>query len=91
MEPVGLVFKDEGVDKYGKKRQGEIMLVHVCQTCGEVSTNRVAADDDTSKIIEVFEKSQKLEERLKEKITALGIHLLEEKDRAEIEKQLFGK
>ncbi len=88
MEPVGLTFKEEGIDKYGNKRQGEIMIVHQCRKCDKISINRVAGDDDANEILKVFENSLqnsldfgKLNE----------IKLLKEEDRNEIKKQLFGK
>lgn len=91
MGPIGLVFKDEGTDKYGNKRQGEIMLVHHCMKCDEISVNRIAADDDAEKILEVFESTQTLESSLKESAKAKGLVLLKEKDTEEIERQMFGK
>lgn len=69
MEPIGLTFKDEGFDKYGKKRQGEIMIIHQCIKCGKINRNRVAGDDDPKAILA----------------------LCEEKDKEEVERQLFGK
>ncbi len=61
MEPVGLTFKDEGIDKYGKKRQGEIMLVHQCQKCGKENKNRIAGDDDAKAILALCEKKDEEE------------------------------
>jgi len=85
MEPIGLTFKKEGIDKYGKLRQGELMVVHRCLGCGKISINRIAADDEAKEILKVFEKSLKRTENV------IGIEFLGEKDREEIETQLFGK
>jgi DNA-directed RNA polymerase subunit RPC12/RpoP len=63
MEPVGLTFKDEGVDKYGKKRTGEIMVIHRCVLCGKVSKNRIAGDDNPKTILELSEEKDKEEVR----------------------------
>src|SRR3990167_4544967 len=30
MKPVGLTLKQAGIDKYGKPRQGELMVIHHC-------------------------------------------------------------
>src|SRR5688572_9962241 len=49
MEPIFLSFKDEG----GKK-QGELSLVHRCLDCGAISKNRIAGDDDTFEVVNVF-------------------------------------
>lgn len=91
MEPIGLTFKHEGFDKYGKERQGELMLVHQCQDCGKININRIAADDDVKKILEIFENSQKLDKEVLEKLKEERIELLSEKDSQEIKTQLFGK
>lgn len=87
MRPTGLTFKDEGVDKYGKKRQGEIMAVHECTVCGKISINRLAGDDESKKVLEVL-KNTIVGERSSIKYS--NIELLTEKDRKEVERQLFG-
>lgn len=86
MGPIGLTFKKEGVDKYGKERQGEIMLIHRCEKCGKVVINRLAGDDQTSEIMSLFEnsKSKKFEDPKE-------IKILREEDRGEVRAQLFGK
>ena len=91
MEPVGLTFKEEGVDKYGKPRQGELMIIHHCLKCNKFSINRIAADDDPQAIMAVFENSLKTETEIVTELRELGIRLLSEKDREEIRRQLFGK
>ncbi|RJR25992.1 RNHCP domain-containing protein [Candidatus Microgenomates bacterium] len=91
MEPIALTFKKEGKDKYGKERQGELMIVHRCLECRKISINRIAADDSAQAIMEVFKKSFKLPEDIKDTIRENGIEILEEKDRKEIETQLYGR
>ena len=92
MRPIGLTFKHEGWDKYTyKPKQGEIMLVHRCTKCGKISINRIAGDDDPASILEVFAASLNLSKKLKNSLQAKGIRLLVEKDRQEIQRQLFGK
>lgn len=90
MMPIGLTFKKEGKDKYGKPRQGEIMIIHKCLNCGKLSINRIAGDDSNSAIMNLFEKSQKIDSRLLKEIKKEKIKLLKEKDRKEINAQLFG-
>jgi len=86
MEPVGLTFKKEGVDKYGKERQGEIMLIHQCEKCGKVNINRLAGDDQTEEVMSLFEnsKDRKFED-------PKDIEILKEEDREEVRAQLFGR
>ncbi len=91
MEPIGLTFKHEGYDKYGKKRQGELMLVHKCLDCYKFSINRIAADDNPEAILELFNKSCNITDELKDGLEKEGIDLLTSKDKKEIETQLFGK
>lgn len=89
MEPIGLTFKNEGFDKNGKEKQGEIMIIHQCTACGKISKNRIAGDDDAKEVLKVFEKSSQLP--VLSDISMGGIKLLKEEDRKEIEIQLFGK
>ncbi len=85
MVPIGLTYKEEGNDKYGKKRQGEIMIVHKCSNCSKLSINRLAADDDPKVVMDIFENSLK-----QSHITDTNITLLREKDREGIDRQLNG-
>ncbi len=91
MKPIGLTFKHEGMDKYGKPRQGELMLIHVCQGCNKVSINRIAADDDTKAILEVFDQAKKLEPQTLKTLEDQHIRVLDDNDLVEIKNQLFGK
>lgn len=91
MEPIGLTFKDEGVDKHGKKRQGELMIAHRCQECDRVSINRIAGDDNPKAILELFENSLVIDSEERETLKDQEIELLEGKDRSQLEIQLFGK
>jgi len=91
MEPIGLTFKYEGYDKYGKKKQGELMLIHHCLSCDKFSINRIAGDDSPIVILKVFENSFGLSKEIKEKLKKGKIDFLTKKDKKEIETQLFGK
>lgn len=90
MEPLGLTFKQERLDKWGKPREGELMIVHRCVRCGKISINRIAADDLPEIILEVFKKSQNLEEDLKEQLIPENINLLGKDSEEKIKTQLFG-
>ncbi|MCL5410632.1 MAG: RNHCP domain-containing protein, partial [Patescibacteria group bacterium] len=91
MEPLALTFKTEGVDKYGQKNQGELMLVHQCLVCNKFSINRIAGDDDNEKILEIFTKSKSLDKERINELKEHNIKILTEKDKKEADKQLFGK
>jgi len=90
MEPIGLVFKNEKTDKYGIKRQGEIMLIHLCNKCGKISINRISGDDNPEIVLDVFNFSKTLPEEVMEKLNLSKIEILQEKDREGINKQIFG-
>lgn len=91
MKPIGLTFKHEGIDKYGKIKQGEIMLIHECTNCGKISINRIAGDDNAEMILRVFEESQRLPPEKRSQLEHSDIEVLSEEKREEILTQLFGK
>ncbi len=55
MKPVGLSMKKTN-KKYGC-RQGELMVIHLCSVCGSISVNRIAADDDARKLLQIYTDS----------------------------------
>ncbi len=91
MMPIGITLKHEGVDKYGKKREGEIMLIHECLDCRKISINRIAGDDSTDEILEVFVNSKNLPLDKKKQLEDSNIKLLQEEDKDVVYRQLFGK
>lgn len=91
MEPIGLTFKKEGIDKYGKERKGEIMIIHRCTGCGKISINRIAGDDEEEEINKLFEKTLKMEEELKLDFKKQDIIPLKKEDGEEFQNQLFGR
>jgi len=91
MKPIGLTFKQEGIDKYGKLRQGELMLIHKCVGCGKVSLNRIAGDDSGKEILKVFQSSQRMNSDEIKRLKQKGINILSKKDKEKILIQLFGK
>jgi hypothetical protein len=91
MEPVALTLKKSGMDSYGNEQKGEIMIVHECPKCHKISINRIAADDNSEEIIKLFNVTLNIDEDLKNKLSLMGINIASDKDREEIEKQIFGK
>jgi len=55
MQPVGLAQKRKR-NKYSLQI-GELMLIHICEDCGQLSSNRIAADDRAEEIWIVFKSS----------------------------------
>ena len=91
MRPVGLAYKHDGVDRYGKQSRGDVMIVHHCACCGTYNTNRIAADDCCEAVLAVFETSLGLSEVRRHDIEASGIRLLKDGDEAGLRVALFGK
>lgn len=90
MAPVGLTLK-RSRDKYVNGGHGELMLVHHCMECGDLSINRIAADDDPVRILEVLADLLERCGVLRETCAKQGIHLLNEQDRSLVEMRLFGE
>lgn len=89
MAPVGLAFKRTR-DKYAGGNQGELMLVHRCTNCGDLSINRIAADDDPMAILIAFEQGASSTGQFQQMCFEQGILLLQESDRPEVEACLYG-
>jgi hypothetical protein len=87
MKPIGLTMKN-GRNKYRLDKRGELMLVHECVDCGALSINRIAADDEPSNIIDVFESS--LDGRIHAICSQYGITVLHRADVDILHRQLYG-
>jgi hypothetical protein len=90
MQPVGLVVKLVR-KKYAPTSGGELMLVHLCRDCGKVSINRLAADDDPEKVLEIFEKSHNPPDSRLLQMELGEITPLQPSEIRMVEVQLFGK
>lgn len=90
MKPIGLTFKVSEQDRYGEKRQGEIMLIHECKVCHKISLNRLAGDDDPETILSVFQDSLLISESKKQNLLKENIRFAGKIDEKEIKSQLFG-
>jgi hypothetical protein len=88
MMPTGLAFKSEGGQK-----QGELMVVHLCQRCATVAKNRLAGDDGEQIILDTFQNSVKTPpgKEILDRLVAANITLLSALDEREVLTQLFGK
>lgn len=91
MEPIGLTFKHEGFDKFGKPKQGELMLIHQCQGCGKISINRIAGDDANKMILKIFGNSQKLAQTTLNKLVKQNIQVLKKSSKDQILAHIYGK
>lgn len=89
MTAVGLTFKQEGNDKWGKPKPGEVMLIHECSGCGHLSINRIAGDDAEEALLVLLERE--IDPGLSARISQAGIRRLGQKDRMAVRESLFGK
>jgi len=89
MEPIGLTVKQRQ-KKYGNGRTGELMLIHRCSECGKLSINRVAADDLTERLMDIFYTSFELDVITQQQLKASGIQLLLGADHKLVTTQLHG-
>jgi len=88
MRPVGLALKRE-CNKYAAD-SGELMVVHACEECGQVSANRVAADDRAEELLAVFENTGLLTARVREALHAARIAWLAQEKMGIVRRRLFG-
>jgi hypothetical protein len=88
MKPIGLTMK-HGRNKYRLDRRGELMLIHQCLECSALSINRIAADDDASTILAVFQAS--LENSVRSLCETHGILTLSRYDAEILYSQLYGE
>jgi hypothetical protein len=90
MKPAGLTMK-KGRNKYQLGSRGELMLIHECMECGSLSINRIAADDDSDSILEVFNASLQNSDQLRARCEADGIAMLNAEHGEIVRRQLFGQ
>ena len=89
MKPIGLTMK-KGRNKYRVESRGELMLIHECTECTALSINRIAADDDPSTIITVFQESLARYHQITFICNQYGILPLHTDDVEMIKSQLYG-
>jgi hypothetical protein len=89
MKPIGLTVKMTR-KKYGSC-QGELMLIHLCTECQNLSINRIAADDDTQTVFIIYEDSFRLDTSTRASLEAENIQALNRADRKSVCVNLFGQ
>lgn len=89
MEPIGLTVKQRQ-KKYASGSSGELMLIHRCNDCGRISINRIAADDLSVKLWEIFNASTGLDSVTRIHLEECGIWLLQRSDYRLVSRQLSG-
>lgn len=90
MRPIGLTLKKTG-KKYGSAAAGELMIIHQCTECGQVSINRIAADDEAQTLYRLVDTENALDPSSKAQLEASGIRVLTLADATAVSTQLFGQ
>ena len=90
MQPIGLTVK-RARKKYASEKSGELMLIHLCMDCGKLSINRLAADDDSDKVMNLFTNSQQLDAETRTQLKRSRIQVLERGDQPIVQRQLCGQ
>ena len=90
MQPIGLMLKPGKINRYARENSGEIMLVHYCLSCGRISCNRIAGDDDAYAIIELLNEPLVLDSTWIREIGANQISMLTSADKQMVVRALFG-
>jgi len=65
------------------------MLIHQCTECGDLSINRIAADDDSESVVKVFQLSDSLSPQIRVACQTQGIIILD--DAESVYAQLYGE
>lgn len=89
MRPLGLTLK-QSRKKYVREDGGELMLIHACIECNNLSINRIAADDLTDQIYEVYLQSLDLKKEIRRQLASRQILLLSENHKRLMQARLFG-
>jgi hypothetical protein len=90
MQPIGLTMK-KSRNKYRLGSGGELMLIHECIECQTLSINRIAADDDSENILNIFQDSFLYGHQTRQSCEGQGIVMLGANATEMIYKQLYGQ
>jgi hypothetical protein len=90
MEPIGLTLKNSGRNKYAQSYSGEVMLVHYCLTCGKISCNRIAGDDNAYSVLNLLKNWKEPEMFVLAKLDELNIQLLSPSCEAIVSRAMLG-
>jgi hypothetical protein len=89
MRPVGLALK-QSRKKYATDLAGELMLIHCCEDCGKLSINRIAADDISERLTEVFRASTAGNNDASLQLDYSEIKPLQQEDAGVVQARLYG-
>jgi hypothetical protein len=92
MDAIALSTKKEADNLYASKSEfgayGELMLVHCCSGCGHLRINRLAADDNSFSVLNLFNRSLAMSDEQTSLLTKAGITPLTKNDAPFVLRQL---
>ena len=90
MQPIGLTLKPGKINRYARENSGEIMIVHYCLSCGKISCNRIAGDDNAYAVIRLLNEPLEFGSALMREINAYNICLLTLSNEEMVTRALLG-
>jgi len=90
MQPIGLAFKRPRWHASAAQPGGELMLVHRCLTCGHISCNRIAGDDNPYLLVTLLDEPAQLDSTVMNTLDDMRVQLLTCADRQAVMIGLFG-
>ncbi len=90
MKPIALAFKNYEVNPFTGRGSGELMIVHQCTSCGQISPNRIAGDDNEYQILSILELSLNLDKERLNKFKSSRIDIITRDKEEEVLISLLG-
>lgn len=90
MKPIALAFKNYEINPFTNRGTGELMIIHQCANCGQISPNRIAGDDNEYQTLSILEDSFNLDFNLITNIKNLGINIITPERKEDAFISLFG-
>lgn len=84
------MFKYSQVNPFTGRSSGDLMIIHVCLSCGKISSNRIAGDDNEYMILSILNDSSFVSHAVKIGLLQRGITMLSQTDKNDVEAALFG-
>jgi len=85
-----MALKNYGINPFTGRGSGELMIIHLCLSCNQISPNRIAGDDNEYQILNLLENSFTLDNILVAKIKSLRIYIVTPNSKEDVLISLFG-
>lgn len=90
MKPIAIAFKNYEVNPFTGRGNGELMIIHECVSCGRISPNRIAGDDNEYQVLSILDDSFNLDTNFMSKIRNLRINIITSENKEDVLISLFG-